>query len=159
MRMSEGVEWGLHVCFALGVAGDEPVPVARLAEFHGIAAAYLQKHLQSLVSAGILESVPGRRGGFRLARQPDEIRLLDVVDAIEGSDPPFHCTEIRQRGPYPAPRALCRRPCQITRAMRRAEQAWRRELARQDRKSTRLNSSHVKISYAVFCLKKKKESV
>src|SRR5690606_41516900 len=29
--------------------------------------------------------------------------------------------------------------------------------ARQDRKSTRLNSSHVKISYAVFCLKKKKE--
>src|SRR5690606_6451216 len=32
------------------------------------------------------------------------------------------------------------------------------ELARQDRKSTRLNSSHVKISYAVFCLKKKKTS-
>src|SRR5690606_39763543 len=30
------------------------------------------------------------------------------------------------------------------------------ELAKQDRKSTRLNSSHVKISYAVFCLKKKK---
>src|SRR5436309_4039747 len=32
----------------------------------------------------------------------------------------------------------------------------RKDLARQDRKSTRLNSSHVKISYAVFCLKKKK---
>src|SRR5690606_40644973 len=31
------------------------------------------------------------------------------------------------------------------------------ELAEQDRKSTRLNSSHVKISYAVFCLKKKKQ--
>src|SRR5690606_39297059 len=31
------------------------------------------------------------------------------------------------------------------------------ELAREDRKSTRLNSSHVKISYAVFCLKKKKK--
>src|SRR5690606_15365680 len=34
---------------------------------------------------------------------------------------------------------------------------WRRDGARRDRKSTRLNSSHVKISYAVFCLKKKKE--
>src|SRR5690606_39349997 len=33
----------------------------------------------------------------------------------------------------------------------------RSELADQDRKSTRLNSSHVKISYAVFCLKKKKK--
>src|SRR5256885_10015467 len=31
-----------------------------------------------------------------------------------------------------------------------------RELTRQDRKSTRLNSSHLVISYAVFCLKKKK---
>src|SRR5690606_40870532 len=33
------------------------------------------------------------------------------------------------------------------------------EIARRDRKSTRLNSSHVKISYAVFCLKKKKDQV
>src|SRR6266403_4966543 len=32
------------------------------------------------------------------------------------------------------------------------------ECARQDRKSTRLNSSHVEISYAVFCLKKKKNT-
>src|SRR5690606_41095293 len=35
--------------------------------------------------------------------------------------------------------------------------ARRRAFPRQDRKSTRLNSSHVKISYAVFCLKKKKK--
>src|SRR3712207_8539743 len=34
---------------------------------------------------------------------------------------------------------------------------WRRELAPGDRKSTRLNSSHANISYAVFCLKKKKQ--
>src|SRR5436309_3676336 len=33
-----------------------------------------------------------------------------------------------------------------------------RDRSRTDRKSTRLNSSHVKISYAVFCLKKKKSS-
>src|SRR5690606_40708361 len=33
------------------------------------------------------------------------------------------------------------------------------QVQRQDRKSTRLNSSHVKISYAVFCLKKKKKHV
>src|SRR5260221_6378762 len=34
-----------------------------------------------------------------------------------------------------------------------------REVARQDRKSTRLNSSHTVISYAVFCLKKKKNNI
>src|SRR5690606_41443242 len=37
-----------------------------------------------------------------------------------------------------------------------ARQDGTRRMARSDRKSTRLNSSHVKISYAVFCLKKKK---
>src|SRR5438067_6955472 len=42
-------------------------------------------------------------------------------------------------------------------ARERAEQR-RRPCVRQDRKSTRLNSSHVSISYAVFCLKKKKKT-
>src|SRR5690606_42098405 len=44
-----------------------------------------------------------------------------------------------------------RRPCGAGRGRRRSPRGGRR-----DRKSTRLNSSHVKISYAVFCLKKKK---
>src|SRR6266853_2158541 len=47
----------------------------------------------------------------------------------------------RRRGPHTSPR--------------RDRPAWRR---RRDRKSTRLNSSHSQISYAVFCLKKKKKN-
>src|SRR5690606_41987120 len=43
-------------------------------------------------------------------------------------------------------------------AARAATERCRDELSKQDRKSTRLNSSHVKISYAVFCLKKKKQT-
>src|SRR5438067_6917411 len=39
-----------------------------------------------------------------------------------------------------------------------AGETWRNELPYIDRKSTRLNSSHVSISYAVFCLKKKKKT-
>src|SRR5438874_6841611 len=39
--------------------------------------------------------------------------------------------------------------------IRRARRDWRSGVPRRDRKSTRLNSSHVEISYAVFCLKKK----
>src|SRR5690606_42007371 len=41
---------------------------------------------------------------------------------------------------------------------RSARAAWRRTATELDRKSTRLNSSHVKISYAVFCLKKKNKT-
>src|SRR5436309_8755722 len=42
--------------------------------------------------------------------------------------------------------------------LRRAGRAGQARVAETDRKSTRLNSSHVKISYAVFCLKKKKKT-
>src|SRR5690349_23616082 len=52
---------------------------------------------------------------------------------------------------------ICRHFARPSQPARCAAQQWLRNLQRQrDRKSTRLNSSHVEISYAVFCLKKKK---
>src|SRR3712207_6948808 len=53
----------------------------------------------------------------------------------------------------PSPAAMDRGPCTPEAALSRVAAD---ELAKQDRKSTRLNSSHANISYAVFCLKKKK---
>src|ERR1700704_2312596 len=100
MRLSDGVEWGVHVCVVLAALPDDAaLPAARLAEYHGIPAAYLAKHLQSLSRAGIVESVPGPGGGYRLARPAEKISVLDIVQAIEGSAPAFRCTEIRRRGP------------------------------------------------------------
>ena len=91
--------------------------------------AYLAKHLQALAQVGIVESVAGRKGGYRLAR-PHEIRLIDVVDAVEGAEPAFRCTEIRRRGPARLPASEYREPCGIARVMAQAEDAWRAELAR-----------------------------
>jgi DNA-binding IscR family transcriptional regulator len=51
-----------------------------------------------------------------------------VVLAIEGSEPAFRCTEIRQNGPLPASPTVCRRPCGVNRVMQAAEQAWRAAL-------------------------------
>ena len=132
MKLSDGVEWALHCCVVLAVVPDDgALPAARLAEFHGVPAAYLAKHLQSLSRAGIVESVPGPRGGYRLARPAATITVLEVVDAVEGVAPPFRCTEIRQRGPAALPAREYRTACSITSAMRRAEAAWRAELAAQ----------------------------
>lgn len=47
---------------------------------------FLGKTLQLLVQKGILQSQKGPRGGFKLAKAPDEIALFHVVDAIDGSD-------------------------------------------------------------------------
>jgi DNA-binding IscR family transcriptional regulator len=71
----------------------------------------------------------GPRGGFRLAHPPEAITVAQVVEAVEGQGPLFHCMEIRQRGPVPLTGAACRKPCGIADVMHRAERAWRKELA------------------------------
>ncbi|MFF2554610.1 RrF2 family transcriptional regulator [Nocardia sp. NPDC058058] len=131
MRMSEGVEWGLHCCVMLHWLEDQwPAPTARLAAQFELPPEYLKKRLQTLVRAGILESIPGAQGGYQLARPPDRITLMDVVAAMDGREDAFRCTEIRQRGAgVEANPAELKRPCGISTAMRRAELAWRRELA------------------------------
>jgi Rrf2 family protein len=133
MRMGEGVEWTLHCCLTLGwLETDEPVSTAKLAAMFDLPPAYLHKRLQALVRSGILSSTPGARGGFRLARPPEKITLMEVVAAIEGTEHAFRCTNIRQRGAgAQRPAHEFQRQCVVTTAMRKAELAWRRELAAQ----------------------------
>ena len=129
MRMSYGVEWSVHCLSVLAfLPEDRALSAGRLAEFHGIPAPYLAKHLQALVRAGIIDSMPGPRGGFRLNRAPAGISLLDVVEALEGPEPVFRCTEIRQQGPSAIGRKCYTRPCGIATAFAKAETAWRTAL-------------------------------
>jgi Rrf2 family protein len=128
MKLSAGVEWAVHCCVVLSQA-EEPVPAARLADYHGVSRTYLAKHLQQLSRAGLVTSTEGRVGGYTLTRPATDISVLDVVLAIEGDEPAFRCTEIRQNGPFPASDQQCRRPCGIARAMYAAEDAWRASLA------------------------------
>jgi Rrf2 family protein len=132
MRMSEGVEWALHTCLNLTwLPPGQAVPAAKLAAFYGLPAAYLNKQLQALARAGIVSSASGPRGGFQLARSPEAITLLDVVVAIEGPDEAFRCEQLLKRGPGADPAVDYRQACLISQAMRRADLAWRRELAGQ----------------------------
>jgi Rrf2 family protein len=128
--MSDGVEWAIHCCTLLAAVPDgQALPAGKLAEFHEVPPAYLAKHLQALTAAGITRSLAGPLGGYRLARPAAEISLLEVVLAVDGEDTAFRCSEIRQRGPAAGPPENYRRPCGIARAMWRAEDAWRAELA------------------------------
>ena len=130
MQLGEGVEWAVHCCTVLALVPDgQTLPASRLAEYHGVAPAYLAKHLQALAQAGIVTSVAGRKGGYRLARPAVDITLLDIVEAVEGRAPAFRCTEIRRRGPAAVARSQYREPCRIHVAMQRADAAWRAELA------------------------------
>jgi Rrf2 family protein len=126
--MSGGVEWGLHCCVVLS-GMDEPVPAAKLAEFHDVSPTYLAKQLQALSRAGLVRSTQGQAGGYALTRAAAEISVLAVVEAIDGPQPAFRCTEVRQRGPLAAPPESCTLPCGIAKVMGQADQAWREALA------------------------------
>jgi len=62
-----------------------------MAELLGIPAPFLGKVLQAFVKSGLLESQRGRRGGFRLVREPESIRLAELVDAQEGFEAQRPC--------------------------------------------------------------------
>ena len=129
MKLSDGVEQAIHsVAMLASLSSDEVLSAAALAEFHGVSVSYLLKHLQALSRAEILKAVPGPKGGYRLARDPNRISLLDVVLAVEGTEPAFRCREIRRNGPDPLPDRYFSAPCQINAAMLRAERSYRAEL-------------------------------
>ena len=131
MKLGEGVEWGLHCVTLLAMLPpDSVLSAAQLAEFHGIPQPYLSKALQALSRAGITTATGGRTGGYRLARQAHEVTMLHVVEAIDGGDATFRCTEIRRRGPSRTAKPTYTPVCAIATVMYRADEAWRDVLTR-----------------------------
>lgn len=59
-------------------------PAAELSEATSVPLPTVQKLMKSLTQQGLTLSVRGARGGYSLARDPAAIRLVDVIDAIEG---------------------------------------------------------------------------
>jgi Rrf2 family protein len=105
------------------------MPARSLAEFFDLPEHYLAKQMQKLSVAGVVETRRGPKGGYALARKPAEITLLQMVEAIDGVERHFRCTEIRRCGPSGVSDNKYIQPCGIARSMWRAEAAWRTELS------------------------------
>jgi Rrf2 family transcriptional regulator, iron-sulfur cluster assembly transcription factor len=78
-------DYAMRMLVYLALKGEsEPVPAGVLVEAQNVPVDFAYKILQKLCRAQILESFKGVNGGFRLAKGPEEITLLEVVDAIQG---------------------------------------------------------------------------
>lgn len=129
MQLKSQVEWVLHCCALLaGLPEGRYLSTKVLAEFHGVPKEYLSKALQSVSQANLVVSTLGPSGGYRLARPAEEITCLDIVQAVEGTGPAFHCTEIRQNNPCRPEGYTEPRRCPIARVMGEADRAWRESL-------------------------------
>ena len=68
----------------LARSGDRPVPIGQVAERRDMPVQFLEQLFSTLRRAGLLNSQRGVRGGYTLARAPEEITVLDVVQALDG---------------------------------------------------------------------------
>lgn len=92
MRFSKATDYALHTMLMLVEAASvKPIGVQQLAEAQGVSPTYLSKILTRLVKAGMIESVSGVNGGYRLTRNRDDITFLDIIHAIEGTASLFEC--------------------------------------------------------------------
>lgn len=126
MILGNQVEWALHSMTVLGsLPQGIKVPAKILAEFHGVPKEYLAKAMQSLAQAGLVHTSLGPKGGYSLAKSPDDITVLDIVEAVEGKKNTFNCAEIRQNIPCTPKNHKSSKVCPIAAVMYEADYAWR----------------------------------
>lgn len=129
MILKNQVEWALHCCAVMmGLPEGVYLPAKVLAEFHGVPKEYLSKALQSLSQQGIVTGTLGPSGGYRLAKAPEDISFLDIVEAVEGRRSTFQCGEIRANNPCLPKKHRTGGPCTVARIMWQADEAWRDSL-------------------------------
>ncbi|MGH2316767.1 RrF2 family transcriptional regulator [Planococcus sp. SE5232] len=85
MHMKPGVEQSVYAILLLNMLPDKAVlPGEAISQQLRTSPTYFQKLLRKLVSAGLIASVPGVKGGFKLNKKPEDINVFDIYVAIEG---------------------------------------------------------------------------
>jgi Rrf2 family nitric oxide-sensitive transcriptional repressor len=85
MQLTSYSDYALRVLIYLAVHPDRLATIEEIARAYGISKTHLMKVVHGLARSGFLQTVRGRRGGIRLARPAERIRLGDVVRETEPS--------------------------------------------------------------------------
>jgi len=93
MKLNTKMRYGTRALVALARHYQEgSVSLAEIARAEGLSEKYLESLFAALRSAGLVRSQRGARGGYVLARPPEEVRLREVFDVLEGPEPYAPCT-------------------------------------------------------------------
>ncbi len=92
MKLSTRGQYGTRALLELALHwGEEPVPMKSIARRQQIPLQYLEHLVTPLIAAGIVRSTRGARGGVSLVKPPQEVRLSEVIQLLEGSIAPVEC--------------------------------------------------------------------
>jgi cysteine desulfurase len=110
MRVTTWTEYSLIISLYLAKRSGEangPVPARELADQERLPADYVEQILLRLRRAGLVESARGARGGYRLARDPSRISVLDVMSAAERQTFEVNCDSHPIDPERCAPQSVC----------------------------------------------------
>lgn len=104
MKLSTKGRYGVKAMFDLALhTGDGPLPLKSIAERQEISEPYLEQLISSLRKAGLVTSVRGAQGGYKLAHPPQEITVGEIIRTLEGPMAPVDC--VIEGDPVPCDRA------------------------------------------------------
>ncbi|MFN8641144.1 MAG: Rrf2 family transcriptional regulator [Candidatus Binatia bacterium] len=96
LNVGRRVDYALRaLCYLAAQDDDRVVTCTEIQARQGVPPHFLSKILRRLVAAGVLESVSGARGGFRLGRPADRISVREVFECVEGELSLVDCVERR----------------------------------------------------------------
>ena len=84
MRVSAKADYAVRAALQLAAAGDGPVKGETIAEAQDIPLRFLENILAELRHAGLVQSQRGAEGGYWLARKPSEVKIADIIRAVDG---------------------------------------------------------------------------
>jgi Rrf2 family protein len=83
VNLAKSSRYALLAALEMAAAGDRPVTAADVARRHGAPEAVVAKVLQRLVRAGIVVGMRGSSGGYRLAKSPSSVTVLDILAVFD----------------------------------------------------------------------------
>lgn len=129
MQMKTGVEQSVYAFLILNMLPDKAVlPGEAISQQLDASPTYFQKLLRKLVSADLITSVPGVKGGFKLKKKPEDIRVYDIYLAIEGQQSLYTSSGILHGMFELEEKDSC---CLLTNLMEEAESSWQSVLKRE----------------------------
>lgn len=95
LQFSKSTDYALHALIHLALSRhDRNIGIKELAVTLGVSESYLSKIMSKLRQDGIVRAVSGVKGGYELARPAEEITFLEVIQAIEGRQRMFECSNL-----------------------------------------------------------------
>ncbi|MCJ7778282.1 MAG: RrF2 family transcriptional regulator, partial [Sedimentisphaerales bacterium] len=94
MKLSTRTRYGVRAVIELAATDSKrPVPLKVIAERQDISVKYLEQLMNALRSGGIVHSIRGAKGGYILAKPPNQIKLSEVFNCLEGPVITAECVE------------------------------------------------------------------